>query len=118
MRISTSGASLGKAKLSRAALSQKSSTKCGLPERSRYSVSITGRAERDIRKLDKQIKSRITKTILALADDPRPAGCLKVQGEEDVWRIRVGDWRVGYLVDDAAKEVVVVRIAHRSEFYS
>ena len=72
-----------------------------------YSLSITGRAERDLRKLDKQIKSRITKSIIALANDPRPAGCLKVQSEEGTWRIRVGDWRIGYTVDDAAKEVVV-----------
>lgn len=83
-----------------------------------YSVSITGRAERDLRKLDKQVKTRITKAILALADEPRPVGCLKVQSEEDVWRIRVGDWRVGYIVSDAAKAIVVVRVAHRSEFYS
>lgn len=49
-----------------------------------YSVSITNRAEHDLKKLDRQIKNRIAKTLLGLADDPRPAGCLKVQSEERV----------------------------------
>jgi mRNA interferase RelE/StbE len=83
-----------------------------------YKVSITSRAEHDIRKLDKPIKNRIVKAVLALESNPRPTGCLKVQSEEGVWRLRVGDWRVGYTVDDAVNEVVVVRIGHRSEFYS
>lgn len=83
-----------------------------------YKVSITSRAERDIRKLDRPIKNRIVKAVLALESNPRPTGCLKVQSEEGVWRLRVGDWRVGYTVDDAVNEVVVVRIGHRSEFYS
>lgn len=83
-----------------------------------YSISITSRAERDLKKLDRQIKNRVTKSILELANDPRPAGCRKVQSEDGVWRIRVGDWRVGYVVDDNANEIVIIRIAHRSEFYS
>jgi mRNA interferase RelE/StbE len=83
-----------------------------------YSVSITNRAERDLRKLDRQIKNRVTKCILGLANDPRPAGCLKVQSEEGVWRVRVGDWRVAYTVEDTSQEILVIRIAHRSEFYS
>ncbi|MGA3325294.1 MAG: type II toxin-antitoxin system RelE/ParE family toxin [Terriglobia bacterium] len=55
--------------------------------------------------------------ILALASDPRPHGCLKVKSAEAVWRIRVGDWRVGYEVEDSANEVLVLKIAHRSDFY-
>jgi mRNA interferase RelE/StbE len=55
--------------------------------------------------------------ITTLASDPRPQGCLKVRSEEGVWRIRVGDWRIGYQVDDNANEVLVIRIGHRSEFY-
>lgn len=83
-----------------------------------YSVRISSRAERDLRKLDRAIKNRIVKVVLTLESNPRPSGCLKVQSEEGVWRLRVGDWRVGYTVDDVANEVVVVRIGHRSEFYS
>lgn len=83
-----------------------------------YRVSITARAERDLKKLHREIKNRIARAVLALESNPRPPGCLKVQSEEGVWRIRVGDWRVGYAVDDVANEVVVVRVGHRSEFYS
>jgi mRNA interferase RelE/StbE len=82
-----------------------------------YSISITSRAERELKRLDRQVKNRIVKATFALADDPRPAGSLKIRSEEGVWRIRVGDWRIGYEIDDANQEVAVIRIGHRSEFY-
>jgi mRNA interferase RelE/StbE len=82
-----------------------------------FRVSITSRAERELKRLDRQVKNRIVSAITALASDPRPYGCLKVRSEEGVWRIRVGDWRIGYQVDDNANEVLVIRIGHRSEFY-
>jgi mRNA interferase RelE/StbE len=82
-----------------------------------YNVVITTRAERELKRLDRQVKNRVVKAILGLASDPRPPGCLKVKSEEGVWRVRVGDWRVGYLVDDKSSEVTVIRIGHRSEFY-
>ncbi len=83
-----------------------------------YSVEITSRAERDLKRLDRAVKNRIVESILALESSPRPPGCLKVRGEENLWRIRVGDWRVGYEINDQKQEVVVIRIGHRSEFYS
>jgi mRNA interferase RelE/StbE len=49
--------------------------------------------------------------------DPRPAGCKKLKGDKDQWRVRIGDWRVVYIVDDKARLVSVTRIAHRSEVY-
>lgn len=82
-----------------------------------YRIHITSRAERDLKRLDRPVKNRIVTAISALAADPRPPGCLKVKSEEGVWRIRAGEWRVGYVVDDKANEVLVVRVAHRSEFY-
>lgn len=82
-----------------------------------YNVIITARAERDLKKLERSLKNRLVSAILALADEPRPSGCRKVQSEEGVWRIRVGRYRVGYLIDDNAQQVDVIRIAHRSEFY-
>ena len=82
-----------------------------------YNVTITSRAERELKRLDRTTKNRVVKTVLDLASNPRPAGCLKVRSEEGVWRVRVGDWRVGYIIDDAASEVIVIRIAHRSAFY-
>jgi mRNA interferase RelE/StbE len=82
-----------------------------------YEVSITSSAEHDLKRLDRQVKNRIIPAILELATDPRPRGCLKVKSEEGVWRIRVGDWRVGYRVDDGKAQVLIFKIAHRSEFY-
>ena len=65
-----------------------------------YEVVITPHAERELKRLDKSVKNRIISTALALTNDPRPHGCLKIKGEENRWRIRVGDWRIGYEIDD------------------
>ena len=82
-----------------------------------YKVIITSRAERELRRLDKEVKNRVVSAIYALAENPRPHGCLKVKGE-DLWRIRIGDWRVGYGIDDQARVVDVLRVNHRSQFYN
>jgi mRNA interferase RelE/StbE len=81
-----------------------------------YRIVITSRAERELRRLDKSIKNRIVTAINSLAEHPRPHGCLKVKGE-NIWRIRVGDWRVGYQLDDSAQIVDVIRVNHRGQFY-
>jgi mRNA interferase RelE/StbE len=52
-----------------------------------------------------------------LADNPRPPGCKKLKGGDKEWRIRVGDCRVVYTIDDAKSLVEVTRIRHRSEVY-
>ncbi len=82
-----------------------------------HKITITRSAEKDLRKLDRQVKNRIVNEILSLAADPRPPGVRKVVSEERLWRIRSGDWRIGYEIDDSAKEVTVIRVGHRSEFY-
>ena len=82
-----------------------------------YKITITRPAEKDLKKLDRQVKNKIVDEILLLAADPRPHGCRKVVSEERLWRIRSGDWRIGYEVDDPAKEITVIRIGHRSDFY-
>jgi mRNA interferase RelE/StbE len=53
-----------------------------------------------------------------LADEPRPAGCRKLAGLDDAWRIRVGDYRIVYVVDDLARTVTVTRIGHRRDIYN
>ena len=82
-----------------------------------YKIIITSRAERELRRLEKAIKNRVVSAIYALAENPRPHGCLKVKGE-DLWRIRIGDWRVGYAIDDQARVVDVIRVNHRGQFYN
>lgn len=67
--------------------------------------------------LDDAVFARIDRKILALADTPRPAGCKKLKGYKDHWRVRTGDWRVLYIIDDAANLVTITRVAHRREVY-
>jgi mRNA interferase RelE/StbE len=54
----------------------------------------------------------------ALRSEPRPAGCKKLKAYRDQWRVRVGDWRIVYIIDDASKLVSITRIAHRREAYA
>ena len=83
----------------------------------RYSIEIKRSAQKELDALEDVLFTRVDRKILALADNPRPAGCRKLQGYRDQWRIRIGDWRVVYIIDDAAKLVCVTRVAHRREVY-
>jgi mRNA interferase RelE/StbE len=67
--------------------------------------------------LDDALFTRIDRKLLALADNPRPSGCKKLKGYKDQWRVRVGDWRAMYIIEDAARLVTITRIAHRREVY-
>ena len=67
--------------------------------------------------LESALFARIDRKILSLADNSRPSGCKKLRGYRDLWRIRVGDYRVVYLVDDAKALATIVRVAHRKEVY-
>ena len=83
----------------------------------KHSLEIKLSAQKELDALDDAVFTRIDQKILALADNPRPAGCKKLKGYKDQWRVRVGDWRVLYIIDDASKRVSVTRIAHRREAY-
>ena len=83
----------------------------------KYSLEITHSAQKELDALDDALFARIDRRILALGGDPRPMGSKKLKGYKDLWRIRVGDWRVVYMVDDAAKLVTIARVAHRREAY-
>lgn len=82
-----------------------------------YEVIITSHAERELRRLDRPTKNRILPAALALANNPRPHGCLKVKAEERLWHIRVGDWRIGYEIYDETHVVKIITVGHRREFY-
>jgi mRNA interferase RelE/StbE len=81
-----------------------------------YSLRIEARAERELHHVPKWDAERIVRRILALQKDPRPPGCTKLAGAEG-YRIRQGDWRVIYQVDDAAREIRIVKVGHRREIY-
>lgn len=83
----------------------------------RYSLEIKQSAQRELDSLDDSVFRRIDRKILALADNPRPPGCTKLRGYKNGWRIRIGDWRVVYFIDDSTKLVTITRVAHRREVY-
>jgi len=82
-----------------------------------YHIVLTPAAERERRKLPNDIRTRINQALLDLEVNPRPAGSTKLIGHKDRWRIRVGDYRVIYIIDDPAQQLTVLRIAHRREVY-
>jgi mRNA interferase RelE/StbE len=77
-----------------------------------YGLKYASAAEKQIDKLDRQVARRIVAAIERLAHDPRPPGCKQLTGHPG-YRVRVGDYRVTYLVDDAATVVSVQRVGHR-----
>ncbi len=83
----------------------------------RYAVSFRRSAEKELHRLDSTVQRRVLGAIEHLADAPRPAGCRKLHGSTDTYRIRVGDYRVIYSVDDAILVVAIERIRHRREVY-
>jgi mRNA interferase RelE/StbE len=82
-----------------------------------YRVALKASAEKEFLQFPDSIANRIFPRIKALATDPRPQGCKKLSGGRDEWRIRIGDYRVIYIVDDEERVVRVTRIAHRREVY-
>ena len=82
-----------------------------------YAVEIKPSARKELEALPNHLLSRVVRKIQTLSENPRPAGCKKLKGYKDLWRIRVGDWRMVYIIDDAVRVVSVTRIAHRREVY-
>jgi mRNA interferase RelE/StbE len=82
-----------------------------------YRVALTGSAEKELQSLPTKMIARMMPRLEKLATKPRPSGCKKLRGGDNEWRIRIGDYRVVYVIDDDAKTVDVTRIAHRREVY-
>lgn len=83
-----------------------------------YSVQIRTSAGRELEGVgSKRDQGRIVSRIRALANDPRPAGCEKLAGAANAWRVRQGDYRILFTVDDEARVVDIVKIGHRREVY-
>ena len=83
-----------------------------------YTIVLTRTARKDLGRIDAQVTRKVAAAIDGLMLDPRPPGCIKIKSEDGVWRIRVGDYRVGYSIDDATQVVTILRVGHRSDFYS
>lgn len=81
-----------------------------------YTVLIIRRAQKELSRLPARAYERVRDTIRSLAENPRPSGCLKLTGR-DAWRIRVGDYRVVYEIDDEKQTVTVRHVGHRRDVY-
>jgi mRNA interferase RelE/StbE len=82
-----------------------------------YRVFLERAAEKQLKQLPAKLHDRVIEAVQALSKDPRPTGCRKLTGTDNDWRIRVGDYRVIYEIDDKAREIRVNRIRHRREVY-
>ena len=82
-----------------------------------YSIRFARSARKELEHLDASVVSRIFPKIEALAENPHPPGCRKLQGFEDLWRIRVGRYRVVYQVLDDEQMIDIIAVRHRSQAY-
>ena len=83
-----------------------------------YVVDFTPAARRQLKKLDRPVQKRILRRVERLEKNPRPNTAEKLQGTTDpLYRVREGNYRIIYIIEDDRLIVVVVRIGHRSEVY-
>ncbi len=82
-----------------------------------YRIELTKAAERDLRALPTNVLKRVDARILSLAEEPRPDGVKKLAGSDDLYRVRVGDYRIIYQIRDATVLVVIIRVGHRGDVY-
>ena len=84
----------------------------------RYEITFARSARKELQALPLAIAERILEKIELLAVNPRPAGCKKLRGQTGLWRIRVGEYRVIYNIDDGTRVVDVSVVRHRSGAYN
>jgi mRNA interferase RelE/StbE len=83
-----------------------------------YNVRIKRSAAKEIEAIgQRRDRQRVVARIEGLAEDPRPEGSEKLAGSSDLYRVRVGTYRILYAVDDAVRVVAVTRVGHRKEAY-
>lgn len=82
-----------------------------------YRITFARSARKELESFDAHIVNRIFPKIESLARDPRPAGCRKLQGERNTWRVRIGDYRVVYAIYDDERQVDIIAVRHRSKAY-
>ena len=82
-----------------------------------YVITVLPSAARAIASLPQDDQRRVVRKIDGLADDPRPAQAKLLASKERLWRLRVGDYRIIYQVDDGKKRILIVAIGHRRDVY-
>jgi mRNA interferase RelE/StbE len=84
---------------------------------SEYKVELSATAEKQFRKLQRQVQLRLARVIKGLATDPRPRGCRRLQGYDDVYRVRAGIHRIIYSIEDRRLLIIMLKIGHRKDVY-
>jgi mRNA interferase RelE/StbE len=82
-----------------------------------YTITFAHSARRELEVLEAPLIQRILPRVEALAKEPRPRGCRKLRGESNLWRIRIGEYRVVYAVYDERQLVDIIAVRHRSKAY-
>lgn len=82
-----------------------------------YRVSLSPSAARELRKFDPTVRRRIQAALDLLATEPRPPAATRLVGGSGEWRVRTGDYRIVYEINDDQLLVLVLRMAHRREVY-
>jgi mRNA interferase RelE/StbE len=83
----------------------------------KYTIGLKASAQKELDAFSDPLFTRIDNKIMALGENPKPPGCKKLKGYKDQWRIRAGDYRIIYIIDDDKKHISITRIAHRREVY-
>ena len=83
----------------------------------RYRVTLAATAVKERQRIDSVVRKRIDQTLQGLLSEPRPSGVKKLSGKYQDWRVRVGDYRILYEIDDDQQLITVWRIAHRPDVY-
>jgi mRNA interferase RelE/StbE len=80
-------------------------------------VLIERKAEKSLRKLPPQVQESVLSVLKKIASDPFPSGSRKIIGTDNHWRIRIGDYRILYEVDESESIIRIERIGHRKDVY-
>ena len=83
-----------------------------------YQIEWKESARKELRKLQRQVIRRLIAAVEGLGREPRPMGCRKLVGTEHTYRLRVGEYRVIYSIEDGRLVVEVIRVGHRSSVYN
>lgn len=82
-----------------------------------WTIILDRQPQKVIRRLPRDLLQRIDRAILALAEDPYPSGCKKLKGHDNLYRLRVGDWRISYAVEENRLIILVIEVAPRGRAY-
>jgi mRNA interferase RelE/StbE len=82
-----------------------------------YEIEVSATAEKQLRRLDRSDQIRVLRAIQGLASEPFPPGCRKLRGYEDVFRVRVGLFRILYSVESDRLLILILKIGHRRDIY-